>query len=153
MQKWVKFTLQIEINTLPYQVIAPDITGVFTNPPYFNTPPWTQEYQQKEKTNINIQFLHLLKLHNLLTLTHDEPAINSPRESLDHNHKYGPAANPQLSKWSWHRSPPSFYIFHATLLLFPPPLELTSSTLTSHWTLSQRPLRTSSASIWIDHSI
>jgi hypothetical protein len=39
------------------------------------------------------------------------------------------------------------------LLLFPPPLELTSSTLTSHWTLSQRPLRTSSASIWIDHSI
>ena len=30
-QKQVKFTQQIEINALPYQVIAPDITGVHTD--------------------------------------------------------------------------------------------------------------------------
>ena len=29
-------TQQIEINTLPYQVIAPDIIGVHTDTPYFN---------------------------------------------------------------------------------------------------------------------
>jgi hypothetical protein len=35
-QKQVKFTPQTEINALPYQVIAPDITGVRTDTPYFN---------------------------------------------------------------------------------------------------------------------
>ena len=60
----------------------------------------------------------------LLTLAHGEPAINFPRESPDCDHEYEPIVNPQLSKLSRHRSPPSSFISHATSLLFPLALEL-----------------------------